>query len=76
MFLATIADGKQLLHGEKGRKTAKTHTEPAFWMGPPLRTHTPQIGGVKISPPKFRERAPENTVKQVFFEDSPPKFGG
>ena len=43
---------------------------------PALRTHTPQIRGVKISPPKFRERAPENTVKQVFFDDAPPKFGG
>ena len=32
----------------------------------------PQIWGVKISPPKFRECALENTVKQVFFGDSPP----
>ena len=30
MFLATIADGKQLLRWEKGRKTAKTHPESAF----------------------------------------------
>ena len=36
----------------------------------------PKFGGVKISPPKFGERAPENTVKQVFSGDSPPKFGG
>ena len=37
---------------------------------------TPQIRGVKISPPKFGEWAPENTVKMVVFEDSPLKFGG
>ena len=30
MFLATLADGKQLLHGEKGRQIAKTHPESAF----------------------------------------------
>ena len=41
-----------------------------------LKTHTPQIWVVKISPPKFREWSPESTVKQVLFEDSPPKFGG
>ena len=29
MFLATTADGKQLLRGEKG-KTAKTHPESTF----------------------------------------------
>ena len=27
MFLATIADGKQLLHGDKGRNIAKIHPE-------------------------------------------------
>ena len=41
---------------------------------------------MKILPPKFTEWAPENTVKKMFFEDSPPpnlggespppKFGG
>ena len=41
-----------------------------------LKTHTPQIWGVKISPPKFRKRPSKNTVKQVIFEVSPPKFGG
>ena len=41
-----------------------------------LRTHTPQIWVVRISPPKFRERSPENTVKQVLFEDPPPILGG
>ena len=41
-----------------------------------LKTHTPQIWGVKISPPKFREQPSKNTVKQVIFEDSPPEFGG
>ena len=37
MFLATVADGqtlKQLLHGAKGRKTANTHPESTFWVGP------------------------------------------
>ena len=28
--LAVIADGKQLLHEDKGRKTAKTHPESTF----------------------------------------------
>ena len=55
------------------------------WMisgGPFPATDTPQIWGVKISLPKFRERAPENTIKQVFFVgDSPvnlhpPNLGG
>ena len=41
-----------------------------------LKTHTPQIWGVKISPPKFRKQPSKNTVKQVIFEDSPLKFGG
>ena len=41
-----------------------------------LKTHTPQILGVKISPPKFRKRPSKNTVKQMIFEDSPLKFGG
>ena len=41
-----------------------------------LKTHTPQIWGVKISPPKFTEWAPKSTVKQVIFEDSPHEFGG
>ena len=36
----------------------------------------PQIWGVEISPPKFRARTSKNTLKQVIFEDSPPKFGG
>ena len=30
MFLATVADGQQLLHGAKGRETANTHPESAF----------------------------------------------
>ena len=30
LFLATLADRKQPLHGEKRRETAKTHPEPAF----------------------------------------------
>ena len=30
----------------------------------------------KPRPPKFKERPSKNTVKQVIFEDSPPKFGG
>ena len=59
-----------------------------FWVGLPfakekkirvkesLKTHTPQIWGVKISPPKFRKRPSKNTVKQVIFEDSPLEFWG
>ena len=31
---------------------------------------------MKISPPRFGEGAPENTVKQVFLEDSPPQIRG
>ena len=46
------------------------------WGGSTLKTHTPQIWGVKISPPKFRELAPKSTVKQVIFKDSPPQIWG
>ena len=41
-----------------------------------LKTHTPQIQGVKISPPEFKEKAPNNAAKQVIFEGSPPNLGG
>ena len=41
-----------------------------------LKAHTPRIRGVKISPPELREWAPKSTVKQVIFEDSPPKIWG
>ena len=37
--------------------------------------YPPNLGG-EDSTPKFREWAPENTVKQVFFEDPPPNLGG
>ena len=47
---------------------------PSF-MAPALKTHTPQIWGVEISPPKFRGESSKNTVKQVIFEPIPPKFG-
>ena len=41
-----------------------------------LKTHTPQFWGVKISPPKLRERMPKNTLKQVISEDpTPPNLG-
>ena len=41
-----------------------------------LVSHTPQIWGVKISPPEFTAESSKNTSKQAIFEDSPPKFGG
>ena len=56
--------------GEGARESA--HPSPLS----PLKTHTPQIRGVKISPPEFRKWAPRITLKQVIFEDSPCKFGG
>ena len=41
----------------------------------PENPYPPNVGGVKISPREFREWAPKSTIKRVFFEDSPPKFG-
>ena len=41
-----------------------------------LTTHTLQIWGVAFSPPKFQGWVFESTVKQVFFDNPPPKLGG
>ena len=41
-----------------------------------LTTHTPQIWEVAFSPPKFQRWVFESMVKQMFFDDPPPRFRG
>ena len=65
----------------RNRLNPQTVTEPnratlGFFFGIPLTTHTPQIWGVAFSPPTFQGWVFESAVKEVFFDNPPPKFRG
>ena len=69
-----MVSAAQTVRRQMTRSAARMMTRAHVTALKTLTTHTPQIRGVALSPPKFQGWVFESTVKQVFFDNLPPKF--